>query len=93
MKCTQTDLTQEKVEELVSRNNTELEVQGAKIDELSRRLTSSQKTTETQKDTINRCLAVIKENKSKALVQFSLSAIFWNCYLIPVFINIFEDDN
>ena len=86
MKCTQTDLTQEKVEELVSRNNTELEVQGAKIDELSRRLTSSQKTTETQKDTINRCLAVIKENKSKALVQSFGHFLEFNFYLISVFI-------
>ena len=86
MKCTQTDLTQEKVEELVSRNNTELEVQGAKIDELSRRLTSSQKTTETQKDTINRCLAVIKENKSKALVQSLGHFLEFNFYPISVFI-------
>jgi len=70
VKSTQTDLTQEKVEELVSRSNTELEVQGAKIDELTRRLTASQKSTETQKDTINRCLAVIKDLlKEKATIE------------------------
>jgi hypothetical protein len=61
VKCTQTELTQEKVEELVARSNTEMEVQGAKIEELTRRLSTSQKTAETQKDTISRCLSVIKE--------------------------------
>lgn len=60
MRATQTDLTQEKVEELVTHSNTELEVQGAKIDELTRRLSTSQKSGETQKDTINRCLTFIK---------------------------------
>lgn len=60
MRATQTDLTHEKVEELVTHSNTELEVQGAKIDELTRRLSTCQKSAETQKDTINRCLTFIK---------------------------------
>ena len=80
MKCTQTDLTQEKVEELVARSNTEMEVQGAKIEELTRRLSTSQKTAETQKDTISRCLSVIKEINLIIIIIITLKIIFpsWN---------------
>merc|ERR1719334_2396615 len=38
-----------------------MELQSAKMDELGRRLNSTQKTLDTQKDTISRCLSVVKE--------------------------------
>jgi len=60
-KSTQTDYTLEKIEELESRSSAELEVQGAKIEELTRRLASTQKANDSQKETVNRCLTVIKE--------------------------------
>ena len=61
MKAVQTDMTAEKVEELVTRSSAEQEEQEAKIEELSRRLQTSQKAVDTQKDTINKCLSVVKE--------------------------------
>jgi len=61
VKATQTDLTVDKVEELETRSSAEIEVQGAKIDELTRRLASAQKTIDSQKETISRCLSVAKE--------------------------------
>merc|ERR1712228_672676 len=44
-----------------TRSNEDLEIQAAKIEELTRRLNSTQKTIDTQKETISRCLSVVKE--------------------------------
>ena len=51
-----------------------LQVQGAKIDELTRRLSTAQKTTDTQKDTITRCLAVVKEQTNP--FHYSVNLIY-----------------
>ena len=45
----------------MTRSSAEQEEQEAKIEELSRRLQTSQKSLDTQKDTINKCLSVVKE--------------------------------
>jgi uncharacterized coiled-coil protein SlyX len=50
----------DRLEEIETRSSAEMEVQSAKIDELTRRLTTSQKSIDTQKETINRCLSVVK---------------------------------
>merc|ERR1719402_1480414 len=61
VKSVQTDLTRNQVDAMETRSNEDLEIQAAKIDELTRRLNTTQKTLDTQKDTINRCLSVVKE--------------------------------
>eukprot|EP00092_Neocalanus_flemingeri_P012548 GFUD01013524.1.p1 GENE.GFUD01013524.1~~GFUD01013524.1.p1 ORF type:complete len:933 (+),score=190.12 GFUD01013524.1:215-3013(+) len=61
VKAVQTDLTRSQVDAMETRSNEDLEMQAAKIDELTRRLTTTQKTLDTQKDTISRCLTVVKE--------------------------------
>ncbi len=59
-RAVQTDLTLDRLEEIETRSSAEMEVQSAKIDELTRRLTTSQKSIDTQKETITRCLSVVK---------------------------------
>jgi len=61
VKTVQTDLTRSQVDAMETRSNEDIEMQAAKIDELTRRLTTTQKTLDTQKDTISRCLSVVKE--------------------------------
>jgi len=61
VKAVQTDLTRGQVDAMETRSNEDLEIQAAKIDELTRRLNTTQKTLDTQKDTISRCLSVVKE--------------------------------
>ena len=58
---TQTELTRAQVDMMESRSNEDLEMQAAKIEELTRRLSTTQKTGESQKETIARCLTVVKE--------------------------------
>merc|ERR1719312_1607803 len=60
-KAVQTDLTRANIEEMETRSSAEMEMHSAKIDELTRRLNTTQKTLDTQKETVNRCLTVIKE--------------------------------
>jgi len=60
-KAVQTDLTRANIDEMESRSSAEMEIQQTKIDDLTRRLNAGQKTMDSQKDTINRCLAVVKE--------------------------------
>jgi hypothetical protein len=62
-RAVQTDLTLDRLEEIETRSSAEMEVQSAKIDELTRRLTTSQKSIDTQKETITRCLSVVKVMK------------------------------
>ena len=66
-RAVQTDLTLDRLDEIETRSSAEMEVQSAKIDELTRRLTSSQKSIDTQKETINRCLSVVKVSKSRTV--------------------------
>jgi len=61
VKSVQTDLTRSQVDAMETRSNEDLEIQAAKIEELTRRLNSTQKTIDTQKETISRCLSVVKE--------------------------------
>jgi len=61
VKTVQTDLTRSQVDAMETRSNEDLEIQAAKIDELTRRLSTTQKTLDTQKETISRCLNVVKE--------------------------------
>ena len=61
VKVTQTDLTRVQVDEMESRSSAEIEMHSAKIDELTRRLNAGQKTQDSQKETITRCLTVVKE--------------------------------
>lgn len=61
IKAIQTDLSMNQITELESRNHTEIEIRDSRIDELGRKLTSSQKTCDDQKNTITRCLGVVKE--------------------------------
>jgi len=69
-KCTQTELTAEKIEELESHSSAEFDVQNAKLDDLSRRLTTLQKANDSQKETFSRCLAVVKELlKEKSTIE------------------------
>merc|ERR1719312_2204602 len=60
-KAVQTDLTRANIEEMETRSSAEMEMHSAKIDELTRRLNAGQKTGDQQKETINRCLTVVKE--------------------------------
>ena len=60
-KAVQTDLTRGQVDEMETRSSAEIEMHSAKIDELTRRLNTGQKTMDSQKDTISRCLTVVKE--------------------------------
>jgi len=61
VKAVQTDLTRSQVDAMESRSNEDLEIQAAKIDELTRRLNATQKTVDSQKETISRCINVVKE--------------------------------
>merc|ERR1719264_1985409 len=60
-KAVQTDLTRANIEEMETRSSAEMEMHSAKIGELTRRLNAGQKTGDQQKETINRCLTVVKE--------------------------------
>merc|ERR1719312_1299213 len=58
------DMTKSQIDACEARNarlEEDMELQSAKMDELGRRLNTTQKTLDTQKDTINRCLSVAKE--------------------------------
>lgn len=61
IKAIQTDLSMNQITELESRNHTEIEIRDSRIDELGRKLTTTQKTCDDQKTTITRCLGVVKE--------------------------------
>jgi len=61
VKQVQTDLTKEAIGEMESRSSAEMEMHSAKIDELTRRLSAGTKTCDQQKETITRCLTVVKE--------------------------------
>jgi uncharacterized coiled-coil protein SlyX len=66
-RATQTELTLDRLDEIETRSSAEMEVQSAKIDELTRRLTASQKSIDTQKETINRCLSVVKVSDKETI--------------------------
>ena len=60
-KATMTDLSKGQIEALEQRSNEDKEIQAAQIDELGRRLNTVNKESASQKETINRCLSVVKE--------------------------------
>merc|ERR1719458_817082 len=56
-----TDLSKGQIDALEQRSNDDIEIQAAEIDKLGRRLNTVNKESASQKETINRCLGVVKE--------------------------------
>jgi len=61
VRAIQTDISGNHIADLEARNHSEIEIRDSRIDELARKVSSAQKTAEEQKNTISRCLSVVKD--------------------------------